>query len=57
MTKVTRALSQFLVTSDYRIVANDLDDLPEGKALDIINLVLHFFQSSYNFDYLDLGCR
>jgi len=29
MTKVTRALSQFLVTEDYRIVANDLDDLPE----------------------------
>lgn len=29
MTKVTRALSQFLVTADYRIVANDLDDLPE----------------------------
>ena len=30
MTKVTRALSQFLVTEDFRIVANDLDDLPEG---------------------------
>lgn len=29
MTKVTRALSQFLVTEDFRIVANDLDDLPE----------------------------
>lgn len=28
MTKITRALSQFLVTSDFRIVANDLDDLP-----------------------------
>jgi glycoprotein-mannosyl O6-kinase len=27
--KVTRALSQFLVTEDFRIVANDLDDLPE----------------------------
>ena len=31
MTKVTRALSQFLVTEDFRIVANDLDDLPEGS--------------------------
>ena len=29
MTKVTRALSQFLVTEDLQIVANDLDDLPE----------------------------
>lgn len=29
MTKVTRAMSQFLVTQDFRIVANDLDDLPE----------------------------
>ena len=26
---MTRALSQFLVTEDFRIVANDLDDLPE----------------------------
>ena len=37
MTKVTRALSQFLVTADYRIVANDLDDLPEVTKANLPN--------------------
>ena len=37
MTKVTRALSQFLVTEDLRIVANDLDDLPEVEAENLPN--------------------